>query len=283
MERRQSRKGDRLTVASLEQITAWLEEFDTEPERVIARTLEFKGGGGSGAWACDCDDEAHYIVKAQNNHHEQDAPRLKVVTTELVCGRLGQLFKPPVTPDTRVVMLPTALTSAVTYPSATAVHPTSGTACGSKLIEGVVETKSGQTDAVAPETVAAVVAFQSWLAAQDPAALIQVDTGALYSMDHAWYLTGPRWQLDVLDAEPAGSACLNMIGPNVSRFSNRSVFATALQQLAELPEDSIVRAFSSIPEDWGADRPFRARLARYTLRRREYVEAALATLWTGTT
>jgi hypothetical protein len=242
---------------------------------VIARTIEYRGGGGSGAWACDCDDDNQYIVKAQNNQHEHDEPRLKIVTTELVCGRL--------TPESRVVILPSALTSAVTYPG-TSKQPTTGTAFGSRLVEGVFETKSGNTDAVAPEVVAAVIVFQTWLAAQDAAALVQVDTGSLFSMDHAWYLTGPQWQESVLDANPVVvGSCLALIGPNNSRFHSRAVFATSLDQLAGLGEDAVVHAFSSIPTDWGADPAFRAKLARYTLLRRDRVEEALSTLWKGTT
>jgi hypothetical protein len=114
--RRYRCEGNRLTVASLEQIGDWLQAFDSELERVTARSLEYRGGGGSGAWTCDCDDDNQYIVKAHNNQHEHDAPRLKIVTTELVCGRLGALFTPPVAPESRVVILPSALTSAVIYP-----------------------------------------------------------------------------------------------------------------------------------------------------------------------
>jgi hypothetical protein len=198
----------------------------------------------------------------------------------LVCGRLGRLFEPALAPISRIVQLPADLTKEVTYPNSS-THPSSGPSFGSLVVEGVVETKAGGTDALSAETVAAVVVFQSWLAAQDPAGLVQADTGHLLSIDHAWYLTGPQWQDGQLDAErPAVTACVNLLG-SVERFRDPSVFTPALVQLAGLPERSVVQAFSGIPETWSADLQFRARLARYTLLRRDYVEEALSAVWKG--
>lgn len=168
------------------------------------------------------------------------------------------------------------------YPNTTD-RPTSGSAFGSQLVAGTFETKADQTDQLAAETVAAVIVFQTWLGhpGHDPAALIQTDKGGLVSMDHAWYFTGPRWQDDQLDGEPALQPCLALTGSNSSRFRQREVFAATLEQLASFSEPAIARAFASIPSDWGADRAFRARLAQHALKRRERVEEILSVLWKG--
>lgn len=60
--------------------------------------------GRTKPWLMRASDEQWYVVKVQNNPQDIVArklmPRgpLKILTTELVCGRLGQLFTPPLCP-----------------------------------------------------------------------------------------------------------------------------------------------------------------------------------------
>jgi hypothetical protein len=74
--------------------------------------LEFRNYGGAGTWNCVVEDGTAYVVKAQNNmqdrhqDHQNGLLPLKVLTTELICGRLGQLFEPNICPPVAIINIP---------------------------------------------------------------------------------------------------------------------------------------------------------------------------------
>lgn len=255
------------------------------PARVQARTMVALPGGASRAWVCQADDGCRYVVKCRDNPHDrlQGCLPSKVLTTEIVCGRLGARFDPPVCPPVAVVELPPRLTAAHFY-SATRVHPCPGPSFGSRLWEGAVDLKAARRplDRVPPESLARLVVFQTWLRGEDPSALISADGREIRSIDHAFFLTGSRWRREILAAPPLVTPSLPArLQAELPRFGLPCVFAPALAELAALREEAIVAAVAGLPAEWGVGLDLQAEVAAFVLARRPLVEAAVATLWPG--
>jgi hypothetical protein len=57
------------------------------------------------------------------------------------------------------------------------------------------------------------------------------------------------------------------------------LFRDVLDELVSLSDFDIIKAFSGIPNEWGASVELRARLTDFVLKRRGLVEQAVSTLW----
>lgn len=268
----------------ISKIVTLLTQFDNiEQLRTQATLLEYRGGGGSESWNCKAEDDFWYVVKCRNNPQDRScAPRLKVVTTELICSRLGQLFVPPICPFGCIIDIPESLASAVVYSDGE--RPSAGPSFGSRLVKGVVDTKySGIINLVPPEQAARVIVFQTWLQGQDTAALVSDDgNGRMYlSIDHGYYLTGPQWDETVLTTQPTVSLVLPPRFQELAKLEDAQLFRGVLDELINLSEMEIIKSLAGIPQEWGASVEFRAKLTDFVLKRRSLVEQAVSILWRG--
>ena len=268
----------------LPQIMTLLTQLEADnPPRTQAALLQYRGGGGCGAWDCKAENGLWYVIKCQNNRQDRTyGLPWKVLTTELICGRLGQLFVPPVCPPVCVVDIPDELASAVIDPNGE--HPSAGPSFGSQRVDGAIETKAGgNINLVPPKQAARVVVFQTWLQGHDIAALVSHDgSGTMFlSIDHGYYLTGPQWIESLLTAEPSVSLVLLPQFQGQVKLEDSQLFQGILDELTSLSEIDIIKAFAGIPQEWGASVDFRAKLANFVLKSRNLVEQAVSTLWRG--
>lgn len=181
------------------EIRGLLAALDVQEQRpyLKATSLAYFGKGGSEAWQCMAEDGEVYIVKAQNNgqdisqSRESDEP-LKVLATELICGRLGQLFHPSVCPNIAIINIPEKLAGAMRYPNQRLVA--AGPSFGSLFCSEMFDVKDkGHIELAPPDQVARIIVFQTWLRGEDIAALVSLDGRRVLSIDHGWYLSGPTW------------------------------------------------------------------------------------------
>jgi hypothetical protein len=192
----------------ISRIATLLAQLDSdEPLRTSAILLEYRGEGGSEPFNCKAEDGFRYVVKCQNNPQDLSSGLpLKILITELVCGRLGQLFNPPICPLACIVDILEEQASALTYSNGE--RPSAGPSFGSRLVDSVIDIKfGGDINVVPPEQAARVIMFQTWLRGEDTAALVSTDSnGKIFqSIDHGYYLTGSQWNEGILVSQPAVS------------------------------------------------------------------------------
>jgi hypothetical protein len=270
----------------LPDIAAWLAACDGEPAppRLRARLLVPRTTGGSKPWDCQVEDGSWYVVKSMANPQDRRTGKpVKFLATDLICGRLGQLFRPALTPQAAVVEIPPAVAEAAVHPRTRrrpAERPSPGPGFGSQLVEGAVEIKADRGERIAsvpPAEVARLVTFQTWLRGVDVSALVTADR-RLLSIDHGFYLTAHRW--DRADFE---TVQVTVKLPSQLRdreaLSEPAVFAPALAELSAIADESIIRAFAALPTEWEVSLSLRARAAHFVLRRRPLVAQALSALW----
>ncbi len=250
--------------------------------RLTARLLRPRATGGSRPWDCLTEDGAWFVVKCQNNDQDRrTGPPLKVLSTELICGRLGRLFDPPLCPEPVVVDIPEDVAAAAWHPRTRhrpGMPAAPGPAFGSRRVEAAVEIKGDGAERLAlagPADVARIAVFQTWLRGVDVSMLVTAD-GRLLSVDHGYYLTNDRWDPSRL----AGRLPVKLKLPSqlvaTDRLADPAIFAGPLEELHALDEDRILSAFCGIPEAWGLPIELRAMIAACVLSRRPGVDAAVA-------
>ncbi|RAP77233.1 HipA family kinase [Paenibacillus montanisoli] len=268
-------------------ITSCLRELDLRPrgERIRAVTLHARTPGGSKPWNCLASDQSWYVVKCRNNpQDERLGSPLKFLTTDLVCGRLGQLFDPPLCPKVEIIDVPLNVASLATHPPTkhrSAHKPAPGPSFGSRLVENAIEVKIGGSDIlddVELEQVARLITFQTWLRGIDVSALVTSDR-RLLSIDHGFFLTVYRWD----DPKFAKAEKIKPKIPSqfrmVEQLKDPSLFAVILNELMSISDSEIIRAFADIPSEWGASLELRSKAAAYVLLRRRLIPQAISALW----
>lgn len=268
--------------SQLQMLLATLDAQEQRPH-LQATSLEFFGKGGSEAWRCTAEDGQMYIVKAQNNgqdinqQRENGAP-LKILTTELICGRLGQLFHPIVCPEVTIIDIPEKIAGAMAYPSNN--RPVAaGPSFGSLWYPDMFDVKDrGRIELVSPDQVARIIMFQTWLRGEDIAALVSADGRKVLSIDHGYYFSGAFWDRAKLD-HPLPVTLVQF--PQYQQRIDFTLFQPILEELRLLSELDILKAFASIPAEWGGTIEFRAMLANIVLQRRAAVEQVISTHWKG--
>ncbi len=249
---------------------------------------KYRGGGGSYAWDFLGDDGNWYVVKSQNNNQEessrQQAPGfpLKILPTELVVGRLGQLLSPPICPIVCVVNVPSVVASGCISPHNN-LPIASGPSFGSRLVEHVADTKAGGSiSLISPQNAARLVTFHTWLSGTDPAALISSDGSVVLSVDHGYFLTGSCWDDTKLnEVQPDEPILLSEQWRQSGYLADATLFRDILEELWTLPDDAIIHQFAGMPPEWGTSYEFMARIALFVLERRRRVQRAVAKLWGG--
>ena len=232
------------------------------------RIVRHRGGGGSDAWDVAVGSDI-YVTKFANNPQEPQRPLpRKVVTTELVAGRIGQLFDPAVSPTTRVIVVPLELIEA--EPILMAGAPAeSGPACGSLVVTQTTETKAGgQLGSVPPERLAQIIAFQSLLQADDAAALVTDDGSWAFSIDHGHYFGGGSWgnHQGLVAEQPR---ILAVGGLDAGLLRDRRIWDPVLNELEVISDRDLASAFTDVPAEWGCDVGFLAPILGVTSRRKE--------------
>lgn len=270
----------------MEELITRLAALDEQEQRphLQAIGLEYFGRGGSEAWRATVQNGDLYVVKTQNNGQDRNQVRmgdepLKILTTELICGRLGQLFSPIVCPEVAIIDIPERLAEDNRFPDGRQV--TAGPSFGSFWYSEMYDVKDrGRIDLVPPGQVARIIVFQTWLRGSDPAALVSADGRKALSIDHGYYLAGQtQWNRTELD-HPLP---VNLV--QFTQYQQRiefSMFEPILQELNMLDEMDILKAFAAVPAAWGGTIDFRAKLAHMVLQRRAAVEQVIATIWKGT-
>ncbi len=265
-------------------LVAVLADLDMQERKpyLQATSIEYLGNGGSEAWRCKAGDGETYVVKVQNNGQDLAQLRepghpLKILTTELICGRLGQLFHPAACPEVAIIDIPEKLASGTTFPH-TNRPIAAGPSFGSLLYPETVDIKfQGNLDLVPLEQIARIIVFQTWLRGADIAALVTLDGRKALSIDHGFYLAGTvNWEIDMLNNP---SPVIPVQIPSSHHPIASSVFQVILKELHMFNEFDILTAFSSIPQEWGGTIEFRANLAYMVLQRRSMVEQALSKIW----
>lgn len=246
--------------------------------------LEYFGKGGSEAWRATIQNGDLYVVKTQNNGQDRNQIRmgdepLKILTTELICGRLGQLFSPIVCPEVAIIDIPARLAENNHFPDGRQV--TAGPSFGSLWYTDMYDIKDrGRIDLVPPEQVARIIVFQTWLRGTDQAALVSADGRKALSIDHGYYLAGQtQWNRTELD-QPLP---VNLVQfAQYQQHIEFTIFEPMLQELNNLGEMDILKAFAAVPAEWGGTIDFRAKLAHMVLQRRTSVKQVIEAIWKGT-
>jgi hypothetical protein len=260
---------------------------------LTAKEARYVGGGRTKPWNILASDGLHYIVKVRNNPIEEAARRLlpqaplKILTTELICGRLGQLFTQPMCPPVAIVAIPPEVASVCRWPD-TGELIAAGPAFGSRVVSDAADAKTEprHIEHVSPELAARLVVFQTWLYGDDPSALIAPDGSKVWSIDHGYYLTGTAWSdpLPTVLKSYAASDRLCLLS-NEWRgngyWRDGRCFCDVLDELMGLSEDDIIQSFAGFPREWGVSHAFMADLAYFVLARRSTVRDRLKTLTSG--
>jgi hypothetical protein len=238
--------------------------------------------GASRPWRAMGTDGAGYLVKYAGNPQElwlspdRQSPQ-RIVVKELLCGRLGQLFTPAVTPVTCVVELPITLTDTAQRMHAVALPV--GPSVGVHFIEGTSYRHEQWADLlrrpIDTHTLARVVVYMLWLNALDPEILLEdaaEDTGGrLYSIDHGWYLTGQGWnhRQSYVPLLQVSLPSLPPFYPPLLACISGDALSDAAQQLQSMATERIIEQFAHVPAQWGADPAFLAQVAWFVVKRRE--------------
>lgn len=235
---------------------------------VATRVVRHRGGGGSDAWDVAVGTDI-YVTKFANNPQEPQRPSpRKVVTTELVAGRVGQLFVPPVSPATTVLVVPLELIEAEPiHMGGGLAEP--GPACGSLLVLQTTETKAGgQLGSVPRERLAQITAFQALMQADDAAALVTDDGSWAYSIDHGHYFGGGSWGNH---RGPAAEQPQILVigGLDGALLRDRGIWDPVLAELDAIGDRELAAAFIDVPDEWGCDVDLLAPILGATSRRKE--------------
>jgi HipA-like kinase len=265
------------------EITRQLLYLDGSPAPQIVNAVKFvrRIQGESCPWIALLDDGNDYVIKYPDNPQEQHMDALngplpqKVVVSELICGRLGQLFTPPVTPFTCVVDVPERVVAQQTQCHDAGLPLPSGLSVGIRYVEGATYSKDQWVDflknPIDQVQLAGIVVFMLWLNALDPEIQVATDVSRLYSIDYGWYFTGNEWKTKQLQAKQvilspkARPTFYQPLGAHVTTEAMQD----ALAQLSHIREGSMIAACARIPPAWGADEEFLGLLASFVLRRRE--------------
>jgi len=255
-----------------------------EPPRVRAVLLRRLGLAGAEPWGCLGADGAWYAVKFQNCPQEQRrAGRpLRVLPADLICGRLGRLFDPPLCPEVAVLDVSPRVVGDARHRRTRSCPPVPvapGPSFGSRVVDGSVDTKwdAAGLGTVSLAAVARLAVFHAWLHNVDVSYLTTPD-GGLLSIDHGYCLSA----LDGGEGATGGTRIEIRVpsGLGVARqraMADPALFAPSLAELAELPAPRIVAAFAGLPPEWGLSAGLRFRLAGDLLRRRAGLPRAVAT------
>jgi hypothetical protein len=265
-------------------IRHYLLRLNAAPERTALRAVDLfpHADGASHPWRATATDGAVYLVKYVGNPQEvwlapeQEQPQ-RIVVKELVCGRLGHLFMPAVTPASSVVNLPSALIAETQKKHADA--PPAGPSVGIQYLAGTSYGHEQWADLVHrpidTHGLARIVVYMLWLNALDPEILVEdmaEDAGGrLYSIDHGWYLTGQGWNHRQSYA-PLLQLSLSALPPFYSPLLaciNDTALSDAAQQLQHMATERIIEQFAHVPVAWSAEPAFLARVAWFVLQRRE--------------
>jgi hypothetical protein len=235
---------------------------------VATRIVRHRGGGGSDAWDVAVGSDV-YVTKFANNPQEpaRPSPR-KIVTSELVVGRVGQLFSPAVCPATSVVVVPIELIENEPIHMGGGLAD-SGPACGSLMVPQTTETKTGgQLGSVPVDRLAQIAAFQALTQADDAAALVTDDGSWAYSIDHGHYFGGGSWG-NHLGAAAEQPRILVLGGLDAAVLRVRHAWDPVLAELDAIGDSDLAAAFVDVPETWGCDVEFLAPILGATSRRKE--------------
>lgn len=254
------------------------------PPRVRAVEMRRLRVGGAEPWACLGEDGFWHVTKFQNCPQEQVRAGLplQVLPADLFCGRLGQLFDPPVCPEVAIVDVSAAVIGDARHKAtgtlrSVAVAP--GPSFGSRVVDAAVDTKvnASALSGVAPGSIARVAVFQAWLRGIDLSYLTTTG-GGVSSIDHGYFLVDFRRIAEALADPPPVTVRV----PSVLRIDRQralaegGLFLPTVQELMSLPEGRILHAFAGIPPEWGLSLEQRAGLAAFVLQRRAGVEQAVA-------
>lgn len=237
-------------------------------EWVAATRVEgYRGGGGSQAWDIASGTEV-YVTKFQNNPQEPATAgdRRKILPTELIVGRVGQLLQPAACPRAAVVDVDEALIIAKPV-LINGVRAIAGPSVGSLAVQGAFETKDGiGLEAVSAERLAVLILFQTLMHGDDLAILIADNGSSAYSIDHGHFFGGGSWGNHT---GPAAEAPQLRVHPTMAaRLNHRAVWDDGLAQCEALTDDGLAGAFAAIPAEWGCDVGFLAPVLGVTSRRR---------------
>lgn len=234
----------------------------TSPAPVSVAALRPHAGGASHPWRGLGVDGKRYLVKYSWNPQERwlspdQQPPQRTVVKELLCGRLGHLFMPAVTPSTCVVEVSAATLSAISDAAERDDVPPVGPSVGIRYIKGSSYHHEQWADLFqrAPDRQALgrTVVYMLWLNALDPEVLVAAQGGRLYSIDHGWYLTGQGWHsanstpslahVSLASLPPFYAPLLEYAGANALR--------DAAAQLQSIAAERIIEQFAHVPPKWG--------------------------------
>ncbi len=280
-----------MEIDKIDKIASDLAEVDraTPPTTVTACGVGGILDGKTQPWKLQAEDGYWYVVKAQNNPQDTRARNiapcgpLKILTTDLICGRLGQLLSPPLCPPAVIIDVPQEIATQCVRPK-TGEQFAPGPSFGSQFIPDVADCKEeGDVERISPEMAARLVVFQTWLFGDDLSALVSPEGDVVLSVDHGFYLTGLAWSCPVSPVLKSNSAseksCL-LSQEWRNGFRNRfwqddRHFRDVLDELDSIPEEVIVRQFAGVPTEWGATPRFLGELATFVLTRRTTVRKAM--------
>lgn len=203
--------------------------------------LRASPAGQSGSFLVLADDGQRYWCKGLNNFQ---GPRVPI--TEQIVGRLAGLIGAPAC-GVALVDLDAVVGWEFRPGSGRVVEP--GWAHGSVAVEPVVETRllDHRTDDDNRRRHCGIYALCDWLAGSDVQWLYGVDQdNAYYSHDHGFYLGGPTWTPETLDAARNVPHALSTPADNLDRDEISRV-ADALEAITR---QEIEATLSNLPGSW---------------------------------
>jgi hypothetical protein len=220
-------------------------------------------GGGSQAHHLLCSDKNEYAVKFMANPQGN-----LILARELGFGRVARLLG-DVAPETVLV----EVTAEFLNVTPQIPFRTPGVAAGSRWREKTFDSKSGGwTGPYLAEDLARVIVFQTWSAAQDPAALVNPGSGRVWSIDHGYYCQPGAFT----PPGPNGPVVPGGMTASVVVKQADSQLDSALDTLEKLSFIDIATALSGAPDAWGTLAQERADIALYLAARQHLVRAYLA-------
>jgi hypothetical protein len=239
-------------------------------------------GGAARPWRCLTSDKRRFVIKGQNNAQELAKPPYKAGTTELICGRLGRLFKPEVCPESVVVNVPSNCFVDVDEIPDGWVSPTVGPAFASEYTEHTDIRKRPPVPkgiTLDPKRAARIVVFRYWLAGRDSAVLFRASDGQPISIDHGWYLTGSNWDQLGQERSRVVAPILGLFPVDLTRTNDTSAFEAALRDLESISEEDVIAICRNVPPQWVGEvamtNGFLDRVGDIILERRDHVRGSI--------
>jgi hypothetical protein len=249
-----------------DQIAAQLGAGETKPDDSVQEFLSYHGEGHFHAWEVRLDQQPGTWILKSPTH--EDAERK--LYRDLGLARLGDLFRPAITPQGLLTAVMTELIGA----GSCLAHEQGEPHCEKQIAAPMVfvskrlgRAYKGNLPSLDPESIARVVAFGCWVGAKDSEFVDGLD-GRAYSIDHADSLC---WT----EGDDANASFGDLARLDDGSLKNAALYTQFVAEVSSFAPEAIVRCFVGIPTTWLGSHAERAQALGVLIKRQQLLEPAV--------